>query len=376
MTKKNFCALPFHHTKIDVDGSYAVCCLHRVPTEHRRNIQDTTAVQWFNSDYMQQVRQHFVDEQQHPGCHECWDREKHGQKSMRSKTQKEYEILGVDISSPRILNIELQPSNLCNLSCLMCNENNSSVIQAENQRLGISLINPKDLKWNDLHYNNLHELLNQGFRVLNVLGGEPFYNKKLLEVLESLDSALTSRAVLQIFTNASFYNEQWKAVLSKFGLVRLVFSIDGVRDVYEYIRYPGVWATVDQNVASIKTMARAKCMVNCIVQNLNILYLDQLIDWCVSQQLHLELSLVHVPSYFKITNLPDSTKQQAIEKLAIWINQYHEPHVNKSLVEFKQILQDSLGQFDQHQWQLFKDQVELRDSVRGNSWGKLLPGLA
>lgn len=369
---KNFCAIPFHHTRIGSDGSFNVCCDHNIPPDLKQNIRDHTAQHWFDSKYLQEVRQYFIDDRRHPGCNSCWRDEDSGIQSMRIRTQKEYQILGTDITNPKIKNIELQPSNLCNLSCLMCNEKFSSVIQAENRRLGISKIDRSELEWGPSHYANLAEMLDQGFLVLNVLGGEPFYSKALLDILDRLDPKKTSNAVLQIITNATVYNERWKKVMAKFGLVRLMISLDGVGSVYEYIRYPAQWSEVEKNVDLIQGMVKTKSLIHCTVQNLNILYLDQLIRWCQDRNLHLDLTLLNQPSYLHITNLPSDLRHQAIDNLNKWIETFTTPNIQQALLSFRDMLLRSETLID-HRWQEFKTMIEMRDQLRKNSWRSILP---
>lgn len=372
MHNKNFCALPFHHTKIEPDGFYSVCCSHRVPEPHRRNIRDTTAEQWYHSSYLSEVRESFLRDERHPGCSLCWQNEDQNQRSMRIRTQREYEILGVDVHRPAIKNIEIQASNLCNLSCLMCNERNSSVIQAENRRLGISVMGEHDLRWTEQHFRNLQDLLAQEFQVLNVLGGEPFYNKRLLSVLQAIPEPVARRATLQIITNGTVYNQQWQSVMERFGLVRIMFSVDAVDDLYGYMRYPGVWLEVDRNIKAIKELTRTKCMVNCTVQNLNILYLDGVIDWCLDNDLWLELAVLQHPAYLAMTNLPLDLRRLAHERLEQWCNRYRQPNIQGPLQDFRALFQANLQDPGTELWHEFQQQIAQRDLIRGNSWQKFL----
>lgn len=372
MPRKNFCALPFHHTKIEPDGYYSVCCSHRVPESHRRNIRDTTAEQWYHSSYLTEVRESFLRDERHPGCDLCWRHEDQNQRSMRIRTQREYEILGVEIDRPCIKNIEIQASNLCNLSCLMCNERNSSVIQAENRRLGISVMGADDLRWTDQHFDNLHALLSKDFQVLNVLGGEPFYNKRLLSVLEDIPESVARKATLQIITNGTVYNSQWQGVMERFGLVRIMFSVDAVDELYAYMRYPGQWSQVASNIQAMANLPRVKCMVNCTVQNLNILYLDGVIDWCLENDLWLELAMLQHPRYLVMTNLPGDLRRLAHSRLESWCAKYSAPNIYGPLKDFLGLFRSRLDQEDHLTWQEFQTQIQPRDALRGNSWRKFL----
>ena len=87
--------MPFHHTTIQPNGDYTVCCQHTQPLE--MNINTHTIDQWRQSDYIKQVQNFFLKDQRHPGCKSCWNLEDEGFKSYRQRTIKEYELLKIDV---------------------------------------------------------------------------------------------------------------------------------------------------------------------------------------------------------------------------------------------------------------------------------------
>ena len=109
------------------------------------NVNKNSIDEWLNSDYLSQVRESFSKDERHPGCSECWKKEDVGFISMRHRTAREYEILKIDTEQKQIKNVEIALGNLCNLKCLMCNEQDSSSFLAENKQLGINLVEQKDI---------------------------------------------------------------------------------------------------------------------------------------------------------------------------------------------------------------------------------------
>ena len=363
---KNFCALPFHHLDIKTNGDYNVCCFHQVPAKSVQNINHSAHISWFESEYLNEVRDSFTKDQRHPGCHQCWQREDAGFISLRQRNEKEYRILGINVNDPAIKNVEIDLGNLCNLKCLMCNESSSSSILAENKRLKINQIEQSDLTWSDNAFENLQKILDQRPQIVNIRGGEPFYNKKLLEIVQNITEDCARSMVLHITTNATVWSEKWKQALSKFRLVRIMLSLDAVGDLYEYIRYPADWTTVEKNISEMSLMPNFKLLVHCVGQNLNISQIGDLISWCSQRKLYLEFENIVSPSYLCIENLPDYQKQQAISNLMNLDRETYPIHISDFIGS--SINKLSSNGFDAKKWDEFVSNISMRDQIRGNDY--------
>lgn len=369
----NFCSLPFGHTTVNTNGNFAVCCIHDAPPEYQVNINREKIDQWLKSDYLQEVQKAFRNGERHPGCNKCWTVEDVGQSSMRNRTAKEYKILGVNENTKFPVNIEVQLGNLCNLQCLMCSEIFSSAILAENIKLKINQHNQDDFKWSDVGFENLQEIISTGPKVLTVIGGEPFYNKKFLELLESLPIEACRQTLLHIVTNATQWNDRWANALKKFKLVRMMFSIDGTESLYEYIRYPAVWETTNANIDQIVTGNNIKPLVNVTVQNLNIGSIGSIIQWSKKKNLYLQLVQLIKPNWLTITNLPRHLKIDAITHLETVLGWNLDNHLLRQLTSYHEQLTKSLEKPDDLEaWAIFQTQIGMRDSLRNNSHKRFL----
>jgi len=369
---KNFCALPFHHTAIHTDGAYNICCQHEVPPEHTLNIKTSTPIKWFQSDYVKNVQASFLSDQRHPGCSSCWGHDDHTLTSLRQRVMKEYTILGIDTKNPSIKYVEINLGNLCNLKCLMCNENESSAILSENIRLGINVQSQKNLKWNDQAFDHLTQIINQHPKVVNIRGGEPFYNKELLSLVRDIPDHQARQMMLHITTNATIWDDSWKDALSRFRLVRMMFSVDAVGELYEYIRFPSTWATVQANIQEINKCKNVTSMIHCVVQNLNIGQLESLIEWSMQMGIHLELDLLWKPLHLHITNLPNALKIKVLQSLKTTLDKQYPDHILDFLKKCHTVLTDSMLQTDNTMWDNFKQQIVPRDQLRGNSYTRFL----
>lgn len=376
MTQGKFCPLPFGHAMIATNGDFQICCIHHTPPEHKVNIGQHSYEHWRDSEYVQQVRDSFAKGQAHAGCNHCWHREQLGQNSLRTRVSKEYQILQInsaDDAPPYPVNVEINLGNLCNLKCLMCSESDSSALLAENIKLGINQFKQEDFHWSPQAFENLKQLLAHEPQVINIRGGEPFYNKDLLTLVEQLPAETCAKTLLHITTNATVWNQKWAQALAKFRLVRIMASVDGVGQTYEYLRHPASWTQVAHNILTMQKLPRTKVLVHCVAQNLNVTSLGELIDWCQDHNLYLELDQLMYPAWLSLTNLPRANKQQAMQAVTQQLDKNLPEHLKRFLRLCQQQLAHALDQpDDQDLWKLFESQVGQRDRLRNTDFRSLL----
>lgn len=361
------------------DGTCQICCQHQTPKEHAVNVNRDSVDRWLTGSYVEHIRNQFLADQRPPGCAACWTHEDAGGTSMRMRSAREYEILGVDAERPRIENLEIDLGNLCNLKCLMCSEKNSSALLAENKRLGINKIDQQDMDWTDHGYDQVQALIQQRPKVLNIRGGEPFYNRRLIDIVEQIPDDLARTMVLHITTNATMWNTRWHQALGRFRLIRMMFSIDAVGDLYEYMRYPAVWSEVERNIADICQLPNVRPLVHAVVQNLNISHLGLLIDWCQDRSLYLEFEHLSrdtstgqsITEHLQISNLPPAQMTKARYALMqLSLRSDLAEHQIEFIRGCQQILERSSP--DHQAWQGFRDQILPRDRIRARSYQRFI----
>jgi molybdenum cofactor biosynthesis enzyme MoaA len=363
-----YCALPFNHVNVNPRGDYQICCKHSVPDEHRKNIKFVSHTEWQNNQYLKEVRTSFEQGLEHPGCNACWRQENLHASSLRQVQAQEYQILGAKPFQQKLLNIEVSVGNLCNLSCVMCDEESSSAILAENQRLNISTVNQQEFSWSDTAFDHLEQMLAAAPRVVNLRGGEPMYNKKILDIINKFPAQHLNSTMLHLSTNATRWSTEWEAALKKFRLVRIMLSVDAVGSLFEYIRYPADFSQVEENIRKITSNSNIKPVIHATVQNLNIGNVGDLVQWARDMDIYLMMNLLTYPMHLQITNLPDHLKKQAIDHLEQTLNLDHDSHIRDSITQYKNVLKNTLEHpMDHKLWQSFVDKISLRDNVRGNS---------
>ena len=94
-----------------------------------------------------------------------------------------------------------------------------------------------------LNYVDLSEL-----QEINIVGGEPFYSKKLKHFLKRLPK--TSKISLN--TNGSIFpDNQILKLLETFSSVQIDISIDAIGPLAECIRYGTIWKDVEKNIEEV-----------------------------------------------------------------------------------------------------------------------------
>jgi molybdenum cofactor biosynthesis enzyme MoaA len=206
--------------------------------------------------------------------------------------------------------------------------------------------------------------------VLNLRGGEPFYNKKLQDIIAGMTDEQCRHTMLHITTNATTWNQQWSDLLSRFRMVRVMLSIDAVGDTYEYIRRPAVWQEVSHNVDVMMAQQNLHVMVHCVVQNLNIQHLKPLILWCRERDLFLEFDRLQYPSFMTLSNLSAEENKKAqdhVEQcLQLDLDEQSTKFLTAAAQELKSIPPDA------ENWQKVKDFLLARDQLRGmmHDWNR------
>lgn len=236
LNRKNFCAAPWSSLSLDPDGQAKVCCI----------AQDRVALKEFdqvktNPKFIE-IRQAFIDDQQHPGCSGCWERESSGDlNSRRSIYQYNDFYHALDSSTNFQLEyLDLRWSNTCNLNCVYCSPVFSSKwaeLQGQKQRYRVfPTVTDDDLK---------------SLKVLQLAGGEPLLIKENLDILERLFK-LNPEVNIEVITNlTTIHNNRIYNVLKQFDNVTWVVSFESTGQRFEYIRNGANWREFYSNLSTL-----------------------------------------------------------------------------------------------------------------------------
>ena len=106
------------------------------PTE-KTSIKDLDSIEnWFNGDYLNNVRKSMLEGKLLPECEFCYKNEKLYGRSVRTAINKEYFAKNNNTTEYSIKKVDFKLGNKCNLKCKMCFPYASSELWKEWKALG------------------------------------------------------------------------------------------------------------------------------------------------------------------------------------------------------------------------------------------------
>lgn len=268
---KHLCLAPWLHTYISPQSERRMCCASREPAQNFKQYIDTkgadgqynpiTIQEHWNSDHMKDVRVRMMAGEQLPECANCdmnpsaayrdyfWNLFGNYYYHVIGNTEKDGTHDGAPISW------DYRISNLCNFKCRMCGDMLSSSWEAEMKKHGqVDMDNPKNF-WmkpeirkdiysfqKDVAYQELKDAVeNHSVKEIYWVGGEPLMMEEHWDTMKRLIELGDIRDVYARYntnlSNLSFKGTHlYKDILPKTQNWEICASIDGVRDIGEYIR--------------------------------------------------------------------------------------------------------------------------------------------
>lgn len=212
----------------------------------------------------------------HQECGKCKDEEQF----KRGYRKAGLDIIPKGLPDTKAAWLDIQADITCNGGCLICGPWSSSFWQGE-----LSKYNEFQIKKSN---NNFVPVVKEIFssidtselRLIQFLGGEPFLSD--IDTLALPLVANPSKCTIKYTTNGSIYPkeprlEQWE----QFESVMLNFSIDGIGNQFEYLRYPLKWDVVNKNIKRLiqDTSEKIKFHINHTITPFNILYYQEFLNW-------------------------------------------------------------------------------------------------
>lgn len=374
LDSETFCFYPYLELSTNPSGHVKPCCYYtsilfedfdNEDYEKSFNInKGSTLEESWNSKSIIRIRKDITEGTPVKNCQACY---RDGQASMRSRSIQEYknniEVLQLVsdtieknyVASHLPKRLELKPSNLCNLKCMMCNSYDSSQVGKELEALatthkGIEVYGGRFIKivpeydgiietnrsfvdtgapdWSDnLQIWESFIKTVPGLQILSFAGGEPTlipFVEKALRYCVDNDHAKN----IEVFVSSNFtnLNKSFLEMMPKFKKFELIASIDGVASVNDYCRYPSKWNQISTNYSKAKqlmTTPSVKILVNITVNLLNVMNLDSLLYWieehAADYPYYIEwpynINLIFYPVEQRINCLPPEQRTIAISRL-------------------------------------------------------------
>ena len=338
---------PFTGLATREDGAIKICCRSQpISWIQKESLEDA-----WNNESMRQVRKQVLCGERPEVCKPCFDLEDQGVESLRQRHingvipearinlyPTALESLTDDYTMPfEFPTMEIKLNNLCNLKCRMCNpldstswqdwdqvkgfyekENNylvsaiSSLVSKPGQYIG-----PFDDSEN--WWSSFEKLLPH-FRRVEFAGGEPLMDPKHYQILDML-KPYGDNIELKYATNGTTLgiskvrtiHDYWP----HFRSIAVNVSLDGIHDVYNYIRGNSNFTRVEENIKEIQSIPNVSRVVGAFTaQAGNILQAAECIDYFINKMNIVFYShRVSYPNVLSAQVLPRPLKAEAVKRL-------------------------------------------------------------
>ena len=400
MIDQVLCTAPLASVLIDTHKGIRPCCYFQ--GNFMGNIKEQPISEILSSDRWKQLKQKMYDKEWPSECLDCKKIEDDTGFSLR----KAYLNGSIDIEGwekGKLAYIEFNGSNICNLACLHCHPGFSSRWITDNKkaRAVAETLSPEkkerayrfrsvvqltdDTKFQttkmhlpnpELVLANLKQLDLTNIRTINFKGGEPCLNSETVAVLQHMNEhGLLSNINVYITTNGTYITDEIIALLAKCKHVEFLISVDGVGELFNYIRYGDAkFDDIEPVIARVNTLNNVKVRMSCSAMNYNAFNFVEIRDWKIklSKKYNKIVIIggfknsVQSPAYLSMNTLSDATRKQLID--------YYTK--NNSNNDFDFIIttlgNNYLGDDVHQQW---VEYTELMESIRGNTILDLVPQL-
>lgn len=332
---EKFCVLPWISLETSPIGTVRPCCLaedeikDELGNKYKLIATDLTTVQ--NSEYMNNLRQEFLDAKQPQTCRKCWNEERAGRTSKRMHTIDRLKHIIPDWEwsqdAKPMLFVDFKLGNICNLKCRICGSWSSSSFAAEEVKFeGKDSYHYEMLQegaWprnNTEFWTNLDSVIEQ-VRYMEFTGGEPFMIQEHFDLLQKLvNKGVADNIEIHYNTNGTHYPEHAENIWKHFKTVEIAFSIDDVDKRFEYQRAGANWIEVNYNIDRFKQLRKNSdnivLQVCSTINVFNVMYLENLANWIDQQQFDFVYwNMLHEAYYLSVSTMPDNAKQLAIQQL-------------------------------------------------------------
>lgn len=195
-------------------------------------------------------------------------------------------------------------------------------------------------------------------RELKLTGDEPLMIKENWDMISQMGENTT----LRIITNGTITIKNL-SIFEKFKLVTWNISIEGPKEITEYIRYPSKWSTIQKNIKTMNEMPNAQTFYVSTVGALNIHHLLEVDPTPVKD--HVAQSLI-MNNEFSLDSIPPDIKEYYYDKL--WTTKTNNLEMLEELISH---LDNS--EFNELDMWAMLSKIKKRDKLRGTNLLSVLP---
>lgn len=304
---------------IDPQGHIRPCARYKEKTNHITTFDSFSDIT--NSKSYIEIRNQLDRDQWPSGCFRCKEDE---EKGLHSKRQFYKDI---ELKLPYDFMIDISMGNFCNLKCRMCGPHNSTLwnsdfkLLVENSLIKDPGINFSAYQLSDNDIAKLSEHIEsvEGNIFLELKGGEPLIMPQTKALIDKLVTLKNSKKItMLIVTNGTIIPKWITEVNEKFNKLQLVVSIDGVGEVFNYIRGTEKFSYNEclKNIRYYRSLGNIDLRFNVVVQNLNI---HQILD--VHQTLEefnttINYITLSMPKFLEVNVMPQQARETIYSKFS------------------------------------------------------------
>ncbi len=312
MINDSFCAAAWFNVRNDNDGTLKACTC--IDANESYNIKTSTIEDWRNSDHMLKLREDHSNNTKPKSCQQCWKMEELGLQSQRMQYNEIIDLKWAELyfkhhktfETTLTLASDLKIGNKCNLECAMCSPEYSSKIAKtwrDKPSLEFTTIVDSKAYQNPVLEKFMDELFQHPIRFVNILGGEPLMDKRVLNKLKTLKDK--HKISLNFITNGTFNISEYNKQLGDFKSIHYGISVDGLGEVNKYIRRHSKWEQVRENLMNDNVH------IICTVQALNIETIPILINFAFDHNIKMQFIPVHRPEFLSL----DAVRPEVLKKI-------------------------------------------------------------
>jgi len=170
-------------------------------------------------------------------------------------------------------------------------------------------------------WNTRHEWMKYVQR-LEIVGGEPFYIRQWQDLWNELVAqGYSTNISIDMSTNGTIYGgDVIKNLVPKFKRIGIGLSIDGLGPIYVYLRHPGKWTEVEENIKQYYKLSQEYDNLGFSYTHtigwLNAYQLPDFHQWTYDNTPNFGLwdNLIHWPKHMSLIMIPKSAKDKIAEK--------------------------------------------------------------
>ena len=256
--------------------AYNQCCLS---TSNLNSIQNSQ-IPW-NGNFLTQIRQKNLREEWLDECWQCKRQEQQGEKSFRLSMIEKFGS-NQKVSGP--LRIDLLFDRNCNLACTTCGPHSSTMWTKHLVDNGVPAIVFNDVDTTATILKSLNSLDLSNLGMVQFCGGETLLGNNYWKAAQEISKLVPDPKNIELGfqTNGTqTINNKWFDLISQFGQVKLMISIDGINDKFDYTRWPANWNQVADNLFDLREKLPSNVMffVQETTSCLNLFYYGEVKSW-------------------------------------------------------------------------------------------------